>query len=79
HSGAITALQADCNKIVSASTDGAVKVWDITTGQILFEVYGDNSVCCIHYDSKTLVTDGVKNSAIVYNFAVPAKNTPPPT
>ena len=40
HTGPINAIQFDGQKIVSASQDNALKVWDVKTGKRLYSLLG---------------------------------------
>lgn len=45
--------------MVSAATDGTVSVWDIRSGQELFQIYGHaDGVNSLQFDREQLVTDG---------------------
>lgn len=59
HAAPVTAVQCDEHRVVSAATDGTVSVWDIRSGQELFQIYGHaDGVNSLQFDREQLVTDG---------------------
>lgn len=55
----MSAVQCDEHRVVSADTDGTVSVWDVRTGEELFQIYGHaGGVHSLQFDREQLVTDG---------------------
>lgn len=53
-------MQCDEHRVVSAASDGTVSVWDVRTGEELFQIYGHEGggVNSLQFDREHLVTDG---------------------
>lgn len=72
HSATVVAVQVDDEKIVSASTDGSLRVWDLKTGDELYTISGySNKIASLHFENDLLVSDGTMGSLIVSAFSDP--------
>ncbi|KAJ8600712.1 hypothetical protein CTAYLR_003922 [Chrysophaeum taylorii] len=72
HSGAVVAVQADETKLVSAATDGSVRVWCLRTGHQLYAIQGlSRKISSVHFDKHLLVCDGTEESIVVHDFSDP--------
>lgn len=60
HAAPVSAVQCDEHRVVSAASDGTVSVWDVRTGEELFQIYGHEGggVNSLQFDREHLVTDG---------------------
>lgn len=73
HTGDIVSVQADDTKLVSASTDGSIRVWCLESGEQLYWINGlSKSVSSVHFDNHLLVSDGTNNAIVVHDFSRPA-------
>ncbi|CAM9921706.1 unnamed protein product [Ectocarpus sp. 4 AP-2014] len=69
HAAPVTAVQCDEHRVVSAATDGTVSVWDIRSGQELFQIYGHaDGVNSLQFDREQLVTDGTGETLYLHDF-----------
>eukprot|EP00752_Nemacystus_decipiens_P007602 g6793.t1 len=69
HAAPVTAVQCDEHRVVSAATDGTVSVWDVRTGEELFQIYGHaGGVHSLQFDREQLVTDGTGESLYLHDF-----------
>ncbi|CAM9518506.1 unnamed protein product, partial [Scytosiphon promiscuus] len=69
HKAPVTAVQRDEHRVVSASDDGTVSVWDIRSGEELFQIYGHaGGVRSLQFDREQLVTDGTGESLYLHDF-----------
>jgi len=59
-------LSPDCRWVASGSTDGALKIWEMSTGKVLanFFVPGQ-SVTCVEYNPQNLALASGSSSRIV--------------
>jgi hypothetical protein len=77
HRAPVVAVTCDEDKIVSASEDGSVMVWDAVKGtstyRIRQHVDGD-LVSAVDFNERYLVADGTSGSVYVWDYAV----APPP-
>lgn len=72
HTGAVVAVQADETKVVSAATDGSVRVWCLRTGRELYAIEGlSRKLSSLHFNRHLLVCDGNDESIVVYDFSDP--------
>ena len=68
HGAAINAIQIDCDKIVSASGDRNIKIWDIRSGRLLHTLVGHHKgIACVQFDSKRIVSGSSDNSIRIYD------------
>ncbi|KAJ1451404.1 quinon protein alcohol dehydrogenase-like superfamily [Pelagophyceae sp. CCMP2097] len=78
HRGAVTALQADDSKLVSASIDGTLRVWCLKTGEELYSIGGRSAhVASLQFDKNLLVSDGTDSALVVHDFSPGAPKAPP--
>jgi len=57
HNAAVNAVQIHGNKIVSASGDRSIKMWDILTGDCLAEFNQHNKgIACVHFDGHRIIS-----------------------
>ncbi|CAN0190555.1 unnamed protein product, partial [Hapterophycus canaliculatus] len=69
HKAPVTAVQCDEHRVVSASDGGTVSVWDIRSGEELFQIYGHaGGVRSLQFDREQLVTDGTGESLYLHDF-----------
>jgi WD40 repeat protein len=81
HSGKINAVAIDRQGavIASASTDGAVKLWDGVTGEFLTTLSHGSSVCCVDFsaDGKTLASGSEDGSVHLWDVGSRQQRTVP--
>mmetsp|Transcript_351 Transcript_351/g.918 ORF Transcript_351/g.918 Transcript_351/m.918 type:complete len:435 (+) Transcript_351:115-1419(+) len=72
HAGAVVAVQADGTKLVSAATDGSLRVWCLRDGRQLYAITGlSRRISSLHFDRHLLVCDGTDESIVVHDFSDP--------
>lgn len=77
HAGAVTALQADDAKLVSASIDGSLRVWCLRTGAELYALDGRTGhTSSVDFQGPLLVSDGTGSSIVVHDFSPGAIKAP---
>lgn len=82
HSAPVVAVSCDEDKVVSASEDGSVTVWDASKGtpcySIRKHVDGD-LVSSVDFNERYLVVDGTNGAVFVWDYSVgsPARRAPP--
>ncbi|KAG5186741.1 F-box domain-containing protein [Tribonema minus] len=70
HNAPVVALQGDEVKIVSAASDGVVRVFDMKMGEELFRIEGhSDDIRSLQFDRRFLITDGTMNTIVVHDFA----------
>ena len=58
------AVQGDDHRLVSAGAEGTVSVWDLRSGQELFQIYGHyGGIRSLQFDREGLITDGERSGA----------------
>lgn len=68
HNAAVNAIQIHENKIVSASGDRLIRIWDINTGQCLRAVPGhQKGIACVQYDGKRVVSGSSDNTVRIFD------------
>jgi WD40 repeat protein len=74
HYGAVTALVHDgaegLSKILSASSDGTIRVWDPAKGENLYRMDGFEGITSLCHDREILVTNGMNEFVCVHDFDV---------
>lgn len=72
HFGSVTALASQSgSKILSAGSDGTIRVWDPSKGKELYRMDGfDETISNLCLDREILVTDGMANFVCVHDFDV---------
>ncbi|CAM9832323.1 unnamed protein product, partial [Choristocarpus tenellus] len=70
HKSPVCALQADDQRLVSASVDGMVIAWDLGSGREMFRI-GEHypSICSLQFDLQHLVTDGTNEFLVLHDFS----------
>lgn len=64
HPAAVCAVQGDEHRLVSAGAEGTVSIWDLRTGQELFQIYGHyGGIRSLLFDRERLITDGERKEA----------------
>ncbi|CAM9869702.1 unnamed protein product, partial [Discosporangium mesarthrocarpum] len=70
HRAPVCALQADEHRLVSAAVDGVVVVWDLGTGEELFQIDGHTpAIRSLQFNQQYLVTDGTSGCLILHDFS----------
>lgn len=68
HRGPVNAIQFKNNRLVSASGDTVIKLWDMETGQCLRDFVGHaHGLACIRFDGKRIVSGSNDNKIKVWN------------
>jgi F-box and WD-40 domain protein 1/11 len=71
HRGPVTAIQLRGNHLVSASSDGLIKLWDVSTGELIREFRGHRSgLACIQYDGERIVSGSSDKTIRVWDAKV---------
>jgi WD40 repeat protein len=69
HTDAVTAAQIDCMKIVSASKDATVRVWDLRSGNPLYIFEGHTKgINCLRFKNDLMVSAGDDKMVRVWQF-----------
>ncbi|CAN0272563.1 unnamed protein product, partial [Phaeothamnion confervicola] len=64
------AIACDLTKLVSASVDGVVRVWDMRSGTELFRVEGHSpAIRSVQFTRRLLVTDGTLDCIVGHDFS----------
>ena len=70
HNAAVNAIQIHGNKIVSASGDRLIRIWDMTTGGCEKTVSGhQKGIACVQYDGRRIVSGSSDNTVRIYDPA----------
>jgi len=68
HSAAVNAIQIHENKIVSASGDRLIRVWNIDTGMVDKVISGhQKGIACVQYDGRRIVSGSSDNTVRIYD------------
>ncbi len=73
HYDSVSALASlnDSSKIISASIDGTLRIWDQSKGEELYRMDGfDNRISSLCLDREVLVTNGMNGYVCVHDFDV---------
>jgi len=74
HDGPITTVKCDMenntSKIISAGTDGSIRVWNPKSGTELYRMDGFDDLTSICLDKEILVTNGMKEYVCIHDFDV---------
>lgn len=74
HGAAVNAIQVYDNKIVSASGDRTIKLWDIQSGQCLRTFPGHTKgIACVQYDGRRIVSGSSDNTVRIFDAATSAE------
>lgn len=69
HTRAVRALQFDEAKLITASMDHTIRVWNWRTGKCIRTLEGHTEgVICLNYDSNVLASGSVDSTVKVWNF-----------
>lgn len=67
HSGKINSLQFDSTKILSASSDSTVRLWDFTTGECIYVGNEhEGPVYQVAFEGNTVVTAGDDGDVVLW-------------
>jgi WD40 repeat protein len=73
HKAPVVALACDETKVVSASEDGTVMVWDAQKGVAAYSIgqhVDGDLVAAVDFNERYLVVDGTRGSVFVFDYAV---------
>ena len=74
HRAAVNAIQIDGDRIVSASGDRNIKIWDIKDGRSLATLIGHHKgIACVQIDNKRIVSGSSDNTIRIYDNATGAE------
>lgn len=74
HGAAVNAIQVFGNKIVSASGDRTIKLWDIQSGDCLRTYPGHTKgIACVQYDGRRIVSGSSDNTVRIFDAATSAE------
>ena len=69
HSAAVNAIQIEGDKIVSASGDRFVKLWNVRDGCHLKDLQGhQKGIACVQFDGKRVVSGSSDNTVRIYDY-----------
>ena len=72
HRAPITCLQADGSKLVSGGRDGAIRVFDLVSGQQRFAIGGHTAYLdALQFEGGRLIASGTNNLVMLHDFAGP--------
>jgi F-box and WD-40 domain protein 1/11 len=76
HRGPVNAIQFHAGRLVSASGDTVIKLWDMETGQCLRDFVGHaHGLACIQFDGKKIVSGSNDDKIKVWNAGNNNKST----
>lgn len=68
HAAAVNAIQLHGSKVVSASGDRTIRIWDLTTGICTKVIIGhQKGIACVQYDGKRVVSGSSDNTIRIYD------------
>ncbi|PNS20912.1 F-box/WD repeat-containing protein pof11 [Sphaceloma murrayae] len=68
HNAAVNAIQIHENKIVSASGDRTIRMWDVISGQCIGDFQGHSKgIACVQYDGRRVVSGSSDNSVRIFD------------
>lgn len=71
HRGAVNSIQIHKDLLVSASNDSLVKMWDISTGNMIREFAGHkHGLACVQFDGKHIVSGSNDHTIRVWDAEV---------
>ena len=74
HQAAVNAIQVLGDKIVSASGDRTIHLWDIHTGQIIRPYHGHTKgIACVQYDGRRIISGSSDNTVRIFDVATAAE------
>jgi len=76
HTRPVISVKADERKIVSASEDGSVIVWDSFRGIPVYSIpyYDPNFLSSVDFNERYLVADGFGRELVTWDYAVDVKS-----
>jgi F-box and WD-40 domain protein 1/11 len=71
HDGPVNSVKLFKSKIVSASRETMIKMWDIDTGECLRQFIGHtHGLACLQYDGRTIVSGANDQTIKIWNAEV---------
>lgn len=74
HGAAVNAIQIHGDKIVSASGDRTIRLWDINSGRCLKTYSGHTKgIACVQYDGRRIISGSSDNTVRIFDAATMAE------
>jgi F-box and WD-40 domain protein 1/11 len=74
HSAAVNAVQVFEGKIVSASGDRQIKMWDIRSGSCIRTIFGHSKgIACVQYDGRRIISGSSDESVRIFDSTTGAE------
>jgi WD40 repeat protein len=71
HQGPVNAIQLKGDYLVSASSDALIKLWEVSTGNLIREFAGHkHGLACVQFDGKTIVSGSNDHTIRVWDAEV---------
>lgn len=75
HQGAVNSIQIQGDQLVSASNDSLIKLWNISTGNMIREFTGHkHGLACVRFDGKRIVSGSNDHTIRVWDAEVLLSN-----